>query len=72
MDLEKFVKTIALTDSSFDGEILNAIKKCNQTLKQENLRWSDVVGDMKMLNEKIQKLENNEREFLDYIWGDEE
>ncbi len=39
MDVNKFIKTLSLTTSSFDGECLNAIRLCNDTLKKENMTW---------------------------------
>ncbi len=39
MDTKRFIKTLSLTTSSFDGECLNAIRLCNDTLKKDNLTW---------------------------------
>ena len=72
IDLNKFVKTIAMTSSSNEGEILNAIKICNDILKSENKTWEDVLQnnkdeEIKMLKSQIKKHENNENELLEYI-----
>lgn len=76
MDLEKFIKTIALTSSDKDGEVLNAIKICNKILKEENKTWEEIFNynkfieledENKMLKEKIQKSEENTDEIIQYI-----
>jgi len=61
-----------MTSSSNEGEILNAIKICNDILKSENKTWEDVLQnnkdeEIKMLKSQIKKHENNENELLEYI-----
>ena len=43
MERERFVKLLAMTSSSNDGEALAATRKCNAFLAQNKLSWNDVV-----------------------------
>lgn len=62
MDTEKFVKIIAKTSSKYDGEVLNAIKLCNEMLRNEKLTWEEFLTrdkkEIKMLKEQIDDLLN--------------
>ena len=42
LDIIKLAKLLEMTSSSFDGEVLSAIRRANFILKSENKTWSDL------------------------------
>ncbi len=42
VDIIKIVKLLNITTSKFDGECLNAIRRANILLMEENCTWNDI------------------------------
>lgn len=43
-DIEKFIKVMKLSTSSFDGEALSSLRLANKMLTASNLTWDNVIS----------------------------
>jgi len=48
MDYVKLVKLLRMTEGSFDGECLNAIRMANAMLMEDNLNWEELFQKIVM------------------------
>lgn len=53
MDLVKLTKLMQLTTSSFDGEALNAIRKVNLFLAENNMTWEQFIKEKNIVFKEV-------------------
>lgn len=53
VDISRIIKLLNLTSSRYDGECLNAIRKANILLMEENKTWADVFQTKQSLSSPI-------------------
>ncbi len=45
MNIDKLIKLMNLTTSTYDGEALNAIRKANLLLAESNISWTEFIKE---------------------------